>query len=399
MFLRTRAITYCGFASANIRQKFILAKLLQKKIEKIIFVPMKLSFGRHFFTIFLLVVLSAGVAKGQLHIANAEHNFGTIAEEGGSVEHTFVARNTSSQPLVLVSTRVSCGCTTTEFSRKPIMPDSTISIKVIFSPMNYPGTFARKVVLVTSEGAAEQQLLVRGYVTPRKKSVEERYPLVLGGGVRIATNAHDFVYVEHGKSVQSSFQIVNTSPRSVSLAIEGGGEHIRFDVPSKVAPSAEVEVKFGYSLPRDCGIYGTIADKAYLIIDGKRSAYPLMVRGVAIDSRDEYADNVEPSIVISKKFIKFGTINSTSATKSQTLYITNEGEEPLIIRALESERGLFTVKIDGSMTIRKGEKRVLTINIDPSKLPFGTMVDRLLVVSNAPQQPVCKVRISAIVEQ
>ena len=124
-----------------------------------------------------------------------------------------------------------------------------------------------------------------------------------------------------------------------------------------------------------------------------------MVSGVAIDSRDEYADNVEPSIVISKNFIKFGTINSASRTQARELFIENTGEEPLRIRALESERGFFSVKMEGKASIAKGEKRILTIKIEPSALPFGAVVDRLLIVSNAPQQPLCKVRISAIVER
>lgn len=383
------------FASANIRQKFILAKLLQKKFEKIIFVPMKTTFRALFLFVALLFACRA---MGQLHIAQPEHDFGTIAEEGGAVRHTFTVKNVSAKPVVIVDTYMMCGCTKAKFSREPILPGCTADIEVTFSPMNYPGSFARKIILITSEGAAKPHLVVKGYVTPRKKSVEERYPLALGGGIRIGANAHNFVYIEHGKRVGSTFEVVNTSSRSVSLAIENPSKHLRFELPTRIAPSEEAVINFGYALPSGCGVYGTISDVAYLVIDGKRTEYPLMVRGVAIDSRDDYADNVEPSIAISKNFIKFGTIKSTSATKSQTLYITNEGVEPLVIRALESEGGLFTAKIEGSTTIRKGERRLLTIKIEPSTLPFGAVVDKLLIVSNAPQRPVCKVRISAIVE-
>ena len=389
-------ITFIGFASANIRQKFILPKLLQKKFEKIIFVPMK----SHLNLIFLLVaLLFIGRATAQLHFAEPTHDFGTIAEEGGAVEHTFIARNTSTQPIVVVSTSVSCGCTKTEFSRKPILPDSTIAIKVIFSPMNYPGTFSRKVVVITSEGVAPQQLLVKGYVTPRKRSIEERYPIELGKGLRIATNAHNFAFVEHGKAAQSTFEVVNTSKQRLSLAVECSNPSLRFSLPASLAPSEEATINFGYHLAENSTKYGTLRDKAYLLIDGEQAKYPLMVSGVAIDSRDEYADNVEPSIAISKNFIKFGTINSTAPTQSQGLFIENNGESPLIIRAIESERGLFQAKIEGATTIHKGEKRFLTVKIEPSSLPFGAVVDRLLIISNAPRQPLCKVRISAIVER
>ena len=347
----------------------------------------------------LLFAMSAGRATAQLHFEEPAHDFGTIAEEGGAVEHTFMAKNSSKQPIVIVSTSVSCGCTKTEFLRKPILPDSTVAVKVIFSPMNYPGAFARKVVVVTSEGIAPQQLLIKGHVTPRPKSIEERYPIVLGGGIRIATNAHHFAYIEHDKRTQSTFDIVNTSKRSVTLNIECHNPQLHFSLPRSLAPGEEATINFGYSLPSGCNIYGTLSDKAYLTIDGVAAQYPLIVGGVAIDSRNDYADNIEPSIAISKNFIKFGTINSTAPTQSQGLFIENNGESPLIIRAIESERGLFQAKIEGATTIHKGEKRFLTVKIEPSSLPFGAVVDRLLIISNAPRQPLCKVRISAIVER
>ncbi len=347
----------------------------------------------------LLFAMSAGRATAQLHFEEPTHDFGTIAEEGGVVEHTFTAKNSSKQPIVIVSTSVSCGCTKTEFLRKPILPDSTVAVKVIFSPLNYPGAFARKVVVVTSEGIAPQQLLIKGHVTPRPKSIEERYPIVLGGGIRIATNAHHFAYIEHDKRTQSTFDIVNTSKRRVTLNIECHNPLLHFSLPRSLAPGEEATINFGYSLPSGCNIYGTLSDKAYLTIDGVAAQYPLIVGGVAIDSRNDYADNVEPSIAVSKNFIKFGALNSTSPTQSQGLFIENTGEEPLIIRALELERESFSVRIDGASTIAKGEKRFLTIEAHPSKLPYGAVVDKLRIVSNDPTHPMTTIRISAVVER
>ena len=347
----------------------------------------------------LALSLSTGVVFAQLHIEQPSHDFGTIAEEDGPVEHTFVVRNTSAKPVVIVSTAVSCGCTKTEFSRKPIMPDSTSTVKVIFNPLNYPGVFARKVAIVTAEGVLPQQLLVKGEVTPRPKSIAERYPIELGEGIRIATNAHHFTFVEHGKSVQSTFEIVNTSSRQVTLAVENPNPLLHFVTPASLAPSEEATLNFGYSLTESSTLYGTMRDKVYLTLNGKKAEYPLIVSGVAIDSRDEYADNIEPSIVISKNFIKFGAVNSTSAPQVQMLSIENCGESPLIIRTLEFDQGLFTAEIEGDTTIRKGEKRVLTLKITPSSLPYGAVVDKLNIVSNAPSRPLYTIRVSAIVER
>ena len=119
-----------------------------------------------------LFTLIYGVAGAQIKFFEISHDFGEIAEDCGSVEHVFAFRNTSAKPVVIVSTHSSCGCTKAEFSRKPVMPDSTATIKVVFNPMNYPGVFARKITIVTDEGALKERLLVTGKVMPRKKSVD-----------------------------------------------------------------------------------------------------------------------------------------------------------------------------------------------------------------------------------
>ena len=112
----------------------------------------------------LLFTMLYGVAGAQIIFFENFHDFGTIAEDGGTVECDFKFRNTSDEPIIILSARTSCGCTKTEFSRKPVMPDSVGSIKAIFNPMNYPGRFARKIVISTNKGVLEEQLLVKGVV-------------------------------------------------------------------------------------------------------------------------------------------------------------------------------------------------------------------------------------------
>ena len=70
-----------------------------------------------------------------------------------------------------------------------------------------------------------------------------------------------------------------------------------------------------------------------------------------------------------------------------------------MIRHIESDGGYFAVSVEGSNRIEGGESRTLRVSINPSKLPFGAVVDRVRIVSNAPSQPVITLRVSAIVEK
>ena len=346
-----------------------------------------------------LFTLIYGVTGAQIKFSELSHDFGKIAEDGGKVEHIFAFRNTSSKPVVIVAAHSSCGCTKAEFSRKPIMPDSTATIKVVFNPMNYPGLFARKITVVTADGALKEPLLITGSVTPRKKSIEEEYPIAMGNGVRVATNAHSFGYLEHGKMKQSAFEIYNGSDRAVSLAIENPYPELEFYMPERIESGAKESINFVCLLREDSKKYGSVDYAVSLVLNGEKAQYPFIINGLAIDSREENSNNRAQMIVLSENFIKFGAVKCNVAEIVRELEVRNEGNRAIEIRKLEISEVGFSADIEGDTTIEAGGVRKIKVGIKPSRLPFGAVVDRLRIVSNDPKMPVLTIRVSAIVEK
>jgi hypothetical protein len=375
---------------------FIPAKLLHKKIKKIIFAPMKRVRNIAVIALFTLIY---GVAGAQVKFSELSHDFGEIAEDGGKVEHIFKFRNISTKPVVIVSAHSSCGCTKAEYSRRPVMPDSTATIKVVFNPMNYPGTFARKITIVTAEGALEERLLVTGRVIPRKKTIEEEYPIVMGGGVRVATNAHSFGYLEHGKMKQSAFELYNGSEKSVSLAIENPYSELEFYSPAEVGAGEKATINFGCLLPENSAKYGSVEYAVSLVVNGTKMQYPFTINGLAIDTREENANNCAQMIAVSENFIKFGAVKCDVAKLSHTVELRNGGNRAIEIRKLEISGTGFYADIEGGSSIEAGGARRIKVEIYPSQLPFGAVVERLRIISNDPKMPVLTIRVSAIVEK
>ena len=345
-----------------------------------------------------LFTLIYGVSEAKLIFENNFHNFGSIAEDGGAVEHIFHFRNDSKTPAVIVSTYSSCGCTKAEFSRKPVMPDSCSIIKVVFNPMNYPGAFSRKVVVVTADGEKEH-LLVSGTVIPRQRTIEERYPIELGGGVWAASNAHYFGYVEHGRAKQSAFEIVNRSRRKVALSIINPYTELEFYYPNELAAGEEAALNFVCTLPENSIKYGTLNYAVTLLVDGEKTQYPFVINGLAIDFCEKNANNREQMIAISEKSIKFGAVKRTHTKHARVLELYNSGATPLMIRKLELNGEGFEVKMKGDSTIEAGGKRVVSIEMDSSSVPYGANVEKLRIISNDPVMPVMSVRVSVIVEK
>ena len=368
---------------------------LQKKLKNFIFAPMKRVLH---IALIALLTLIYGVSKAQIIFEKKNHDFGEIAEDGGTVEHIFRFKNSSTKPVVILSTYTSCGCTTAEFSKKPVMPGELSSVKVVFDPMNYPGQFARKVTIVTADGALKEPLLITGKVIPRKKTIEERFPLAVVKGVRMGDNFRSFGYVEHGKMVQSSFEIFNSSSRKVSISIENPYPELEFYYPTTLDAGKEMTINFSCQLPEKSMVYGTLSYTVWLVVDGVKSSYPFIINGLAIDSRDENVNNRAQMIAMSENFIKFGAVKCNVTKVVRAIKVYNRGTKPLQIRKIELDKEGLSANLEGVSTIEAGGSRVIKVEINPSRLPFGAMVEKMRIVSDDPKMPVLTVRVSAIVE-
>lgn len=104
------------------------------------------------FLLFALVELNAygqmdrrAQLPSQIIFDTLIHDFGTFAEVDGPVSHTFTYRNVSQEAYLVGSVSVSCGCTTPEYSKEPLMPGGTAEFKVVFDPTNRGGEFEKVI--------------------------------------------------------------------------------------------------------------------------------------------------------------------------------------------------------------------------------------------------------------
>lgn len=349
----------------------------------------------------LAAIAAANIAFAQpaIRFDSVSHDFGTIAEEGGAVSYDFRFVNASSEPVVIMKVLSSCGCTTSEFPRQPVMPDGEGYIRVTFDPADYsPWSFSRSVSVFPSAGDAVR-LTVCGKIIPRKRPVEETHPILLSGKVRIDANSHSFGYAEHGKSVCGAFEAVNITDRPVRLHAvrEGGGGPLRLDIPEVLEPGQKAELNFCYVLPENCGIYGTLDDVLDVYVDGEKSEYKLHINATAIDNRDFFADTEEPHIELSENFIKFGSVKHGRQQLEAVIAIRNTGASVLSVRKIESERGRVSVEMEGPAEIPPGQESRLKVTLRTKVSDAGAVMDRLRIITDDPRSPMRMVRVSAIV--
>ncbi|GAA3924970.1 DUF1573 domain-containing protein [Hymenobacter algoricola] len=92
------------------------------------------------------------VAGPQIQFEEVKYDFGAI-KQGDVVDHTFRFKNVGTQPLIISNIGVSCGCTTPEWTKDPVMPGKTGTISAKFNSAGKMG-MQNKVLTVESNSAA-----------------------------------------------------------------------------------------------------------------------------------------------------------------------------------------------------------------------------------------------------
>lgn len=124
-----------------------------------------------FFVFAFVLVASFANAQGVIKFKSESHDFGKI-EEGTVATHIFEFTNTGTAPVVISNASPSCGCTTPEWTKEPVMPGKTGKVTAAFSSAGRPGVFSKTVTVISNAETAQIVLSFKGEVVPKGTAVE-----------------------------------------------------------------------------------------------------------------------------------------------------------------------------------------------------------------------------------
>jgi hypothetical protein len=93
-----------------------------------------------------------------------KYDFGKI-KQNVPATYTFEVTNRSDKPLVIENAHATCGCTTPEYQKDPILPGKTSKIKVGYNAVN-PNHFDKQVFVKFAGVDEEKVLAITGEVLP-----------------------------------------------------------------------------------------------------------------------------------------------------------------------------------------------------------------------------------------
>jgi hypothetical protein len=120
----------------------------------------------------LLILLLIGIAAmtasaASLIVKEKTHNFGTIREADGAVTCDFILQNNGTKPIIIVSAKAQCGCTTPKIPKEPIRAGESAKLSVTYNPVGRPGEFDKTIRVKTNIKGENVVLKIKGTVLPK----------------------------------------------------------------------------------------------------------------------------------------------------------------------------------------------------------------------------------------
>ncbi len=349
------------------------------------------------FTLICLIICSLSAQRGYsqaLTFESLNFDFGTIAEDGGKVTHTFKYKSSGTKPSIIIAAVSSCGCTTPIYSKQPIAPGAWSTIEVTYDPMDRPGKFSKTIQVVIAPHNKKYVLTITGDVTPREKSVEEIYPFDMGGGVRIGGNYYPLSLIEQGERLEVSVPYINTSKRSATIEIrpELKSGILEYDLPKSIAAGEKGNITLAYDMSKHPNYYGVINDKYKVDINGKESRYKLMVNAHAVDKFTKEQRERAAIMNLSTRIIKLGEVRKGSKSSKQSLTIENSGISDLVVRDIHLGEGVYCSLTPGSK-IKEGSTRKIEVWASGKEISLGNFSRYITFTLNDPDAPMVRVRV------
>ncbi len=347
----------------------------------------------------IICLLAINIASSQnLSFPELTFDFGTIDEDGGVVEHTFAFKNVGTDPVVILMANSSCGCTIADYTREPIVAGGESTISVDFDPMGQPGTITKSIEIITAPENRRYILSIKAKVTPRKRTMEEIYPIDMGGGLRISVNFVPLSLIGQGERRESVVSYINTSKRRIQVAFVANRKSGVADIPSKFTIEAGGSGSFAvaYDLDRWAGRYGVLSDNYSVEVDGKRSKFNFMMKGNAIDNFSEGDVSSPPISNRSSNIVKLGEIKRGRVSGKGGVTLENLGISDLVIRDIYLEDGLRS-SIKSGAVIKADQSLEIDVWAETKGFEYGNFSRQMTLTVNDPDNPVQQIRVTGIV--
>ena len=344
----------------------------------------------------VLFSVAAFAQKPVMTFDKTSHQFGDVQENGGPVSTVFTYTNTGKTPLVIHDVKTSCGCTTPDWTRNPVQPGATGTIKISYNPSGRPGSFNKTITVQSNSNQPTLQLRIEGNVIPKPKTLEDNFPILYDDRLRLSDNHLAFTKIAPDETKLSEVKIINISDKPVAPQFTNVPAHITIaSIPETLEPGAEGIIQARYDATKK-NDWGFVSDIIYVIFDNqKKYSNRLTVSATITEDFTRLTEEQlasAPVISFNEVSHDFGQIPASEKVECDFV-VTNNGTDQLIIRKVKASCGC-TAANPAKTVLEKGESTSIHVSFDP-RGKSGKQQKTITIISNDPKKSNTLLRISA----
>lgn len=342
-----------------------------------------------FLTTILAFLICGGIyaqsKKATISFDVLEHDFGTIKEETGPVTYQFDFTNTGAEPLVITNCKASCGCTTPDWTKSPVMPGQKGYVKATYDPKGRPGKFDKTITVTTNCDPPTVTLRIFGTVVEKPKTVDDLYPHKIGD-LKLKSNNISFIKIYNTKTKSDSVEVTNTTEAPIKIGFKDLPAHIKMKaVPEVLKPNQKGLLIATYDATKR-NDWGFIMDRIDLVLNDKSDAtFKLSISATIEEDFSKFSkeqlDN-SPLIKFEDVIFDFDTIKQGEVANHEFKF-KNEGKTDLVIRKTKASCGCTAVNPPNTV-IKPGETSVIKVSFN-SAGKTGKQNKTITVTTNDPK--------------
>ena len=352
-----------------------------------------------FFTLFLFYSFSSsGQLAETLQFEASTHNFGTIQEAAGPVVHEFKFINNGRDSLLITGVHASCGCTTPDWTKKPVAPGDSGFVKASYDTYNRPGFFNKSITVHTNKKGVSAKLFIKGNVVPKAKSPQEELTAAFG---KLRTRFRVFnmgkVFTDGNPAIKS-FEIFNAGDENIIINEVKKPDHVQVKYPDtlKAGELNFLEVAYDVEKKNDLGFFSESITmftndavdsvKSITLFTNIEEYFPPM-------SREEF--EMTPRISLGEQVYDFDKVKAGEVVTT-TYEVVNNGLSVLNIRKLDTNCSCLKAELKKN-DLAPGESTLIEVALNTENRR-GNQQKAITVYSNDPTSPVQRLTIKGRVE-
>lgn len=349
-----------------------------------------------------IILLVNNVVNGQsrnqipVEFNKLVHDFGNIGINSGKHSYVFKFKNISDKPVIVHTVVSSCGCTTPEWTKKPIMPGESGEIGVTFLNDQGPYPFDKSLTVYLSGATKPVILRIKGVVFQKPRSLKEIYPAHFGAAA-LRTSVINIGQIAKGNVKKDVVTIANISSKDIKVSFANSSKGVELvALPSVIKAGEKADLNIAVD-SRQIDDWGYVKLNAQLVVDGK------LVGGKGISIECNILDNFS-SLTAEQRGRSalpmtgynthdFGKVKSGTLIEA-VFEIKNLGREDLIVHKIDSSDP--RVSCTYQKVTKPGSGFKVSVKVD-TKGESGDKAYILTMVTNSPSRPLMNLVISGTI--